>query len=106
MLYFENGFIIFGGWDTRSIIARLDLSTTSWTKLGNLKVGRAQHNVIYDGDVFIIVGGLQEGSFPTENCSLSGSTMACIEQSPVLTGYHYYPLLAMVPEDFCTEDCS
>ena len=103
MLYLEGGFIVFGGFDspTRSVITRLDLSTTSWTKLGDLKVGRAYHNVIYDGEVFIVVGG--SGSMKTEKCSLSGSTMTCSEQSPVLTGYYLYPALVMVPEDFCTE---
>ena len=102
MLYLEGGFIVFGGAEspTKSVITRLDLSTTSWTKLGDLKVGRVHHNVIYDGEVFIVVGGPTD-SIKTEKCTLSGSTMTCSEQSPALTGYHKYPALVMVPEDFC-----
>ena len=100
MLYYGNGFIIFGNNGSTSVIARLDLQTTSWIKLGDLKVGRSHHNVIYDGDVFIVVGG--SNSKKTEKCSLSGSTMTCTEQEPTLTGYYWYPALVMVPEDFCT----
>ena len=106
-LYLDGGFIIFGGSDptTRSFITRLDLSTTSWTKLGDLQTGRSGHNVIYDGEVFIVVGGKFENSqtFKTEKCTLAGSSMTCSEQSPTLNSYQYYPALVMVPEDFCTE---
>ena len=103
MLYFEDEFIVFGGYrsSTRSVIAKLDLATTSWAKLGDLKVGRWYHNVIFDGEVFIVVGG--SGSMKTEKCTLSGSTMTCSEQTPTLTNYYAYPALVMVPEDFCTE---
>ena len=103
ILYFENAFIVFGGHhsSTKSVIAKLDLATTSWVKLGDLKVGRWGHNVIFDGEVFIVVGG--SGTMKTEKCSLSGSTMTCSEQNPTLANYYWYPALVMVPEDFCTE---
>ena len=47
LLYVEGGFIVFGGYhsSTKSVITRLDLSTTSWTKLGDLKVGRQSHKL-------------------------------------------------------------
>ena len=104
MLYLKNGFIVFGSYSStsRSVIARLDLSTTSWIKLGHLKVGRYYHNTIYDGEVFIVVGG-SSSAIATENCSLIDSTMTCTEQEPILSGYHVYPALLMVPEDFCAE---
>ena len=71
--YFQNGFIIFGGIVDNvpsKTIARLDLATTSWSKLGDLQTGRREHGVIYDGDVFLIIGGW--GDYKTERCSLSG----------------------------------
>ena len=100
MLYFEGGYIVFGGYES-SVIGRLDLSTTTWNKLGDLKTGRYYHNAIYDGEVFIVIGG--SGSRKTEKCSLSGSTMACSEQSPTLVNYYVYPAAIMVSEEFCTE---
>ena len=102
-LYFQGGFIVFGGpsVSNKTIIAKLDLSTTSWSKLGDLKVGRYGHNIIYDGKDFIVVGGYS--SMKTEKCSLSGLKMTCTEQQPTLTDYYLYPALVMVPEDFCTE---
>ena len=102
MLYFENGFIIFGSNGATSVIAKLDLQTTSWIKLGDLTLERWNHNVIYDGEVFIVVGGLATNDIKTEKCSLSGSTMTCSEQEPILPGYNEYPALVMVPDDFCT----
>ena len=103
MLYYDNSFIIFGNHDrsARTVIARFDLQTTSWSKLGDLKLGRAHHSAIFDGEVFLIVGG--SGDHDTEKCSLSGSTMTCSQQSPKLNFYYFTPALVMVPEDFCTE---
>ena len=72
--YFQNGFILFGGWTSSTsnskTIARLDLATTTWSKLGDLKTGREGHGVIYDGQVFLVVGGY--GNRKTEKCTLSG----------------------------------
>ena len=122
--YYQNGFILFGGWtatgDT-STIARLDLATSSWTKLGDLKTARNGHGVIYDGDVFLIIGGY--GDLDTEKCTLSGtdsnckfpihfycqtheksdsdSTINCIQQEPTLKDYRFYPALFLVADDFC-----
>ena len=73
--YFDNGFILFGGWTLTAIrsktIARLDLETSNWTKLGDLNSGRYAHGVIYDGQVFLVVGG--QGNLKTEKCTLSGN---------------------------------
>ena len=72
--YFQNGFILFGGTTSSNYysktIARLDLATTTWSKLGDLKTGRRGHGVIYDGHVFLVVGGW--GDRKTEKCTLSG----------------------------------
>ena len=106
MLYFDGGFILFGGKTPSGmsrVIARLDLGTTSWSKLGDLTTYRDQHNVIYDGEVFMVIGGQFSDNLHSEKCSLSGSTMTCTRQKPYLTDYSRTPALIMVPEDFCTE---
>lgn len=101
MIYYSNGFMVFGGHSTDTTIARLDLSTTHWSKLGKLSTGRHGHNVIYDGSAFMVIGGY--GNKPTEKCVLSGSSITCTEQSPTLSDYNNTPAVVMVPEDFCTE---
>ena len=52
-------------------IARLDLATSSWTKLGDLKTARSHHGVIFNGEVFLVAGG--RGNLKTEKCTLSGN---------------------------------
>ena len=72
----QNGLILFGGYaDAESLktMARLDLATTSWSKLGELQTPRDGHGVIFDGDVFMIIGG--EGNLKTEECTLSGKEL-------------------------------
>ena len=71
--YFQNGFILFGGSTGRNskTIVRLDLATSSWTKLGDLKTGRYGHGVIFNGEVFWVIGGRYEKK--TEKCTLSGN---------------------------------
>ena len=104
ILYFDNGFIIFGGHGKSGrtkVIARLDLATSSWSKLGDLNTARRFHNVIYDGEVFMVIDG--NASLKTEKCVLSGSTMTCTQQAPTLNLYSQYPGLVIVPDDFCTE---
>ena len=101
MVYFDNGFIVFGGHSTDTTIARLDIPTTAWSKLGKLKSGRHGHGVIYDGKAFMVIGG--NGSYKTEKCLLSGTSITCTEQTPTLENYDITPALIMVPEDFCTE---
>ena len=71
-----------------------------------MATGRFQHNVIYDGEVFMVIGGYESAYADTlhsEKCTLSGSTMTCTKQTPYLTNYSRTPALIMVPEDFCTE---
>ena len=72
--YFQNGFILFGGWTENGeskTIARFDLATSNWSKIGDLKTGRHAHGVIYDGEVFLVIGGY--GDRYTEKCILSGT---------------------------------
>ena len=76
MISHENGFILFGGVaDNKSskTIARLDLATTSWSKLGELQTTRQGHGVIFDGHVFMVIGG--QYTKKTEKCTLSGKEL-------------------------------
>ena len=102
------------------------METTTWSKLGDLKLGREGHNVIHDGEVFLVVGG--NGNLKTEKCSLSGNefektsenyfqafvrislsnslsenTINCVVQEPTLSNYEYFPALFLVPDDYCKE---
>ena len=56
-LYHNGAYFIFGGVDS-DIIARLDKVSKRWSLAGHLKSNRERHNVIYDGEVFLVVGGL------------------------------------------------
>ena len=109
MLNYDGGFIIFGGFKGSSgldgsvstTIARLDENNTAWSKLGDMKSAREGHSVIYDGQVFLIIGG--KGSKSTEKCSILESSIDCTDQSPVLQNYEPNPALFLVPDEFCSE---
>ena len=73
MISHQNGFILFGGYadgEYSKTIARLDLATTSWSKLGELQTGRRGHGVLFDGEVYMVIGG--EGNLNTEKCNCVG----------------------------------
>ena len=79
MTYFDNAFILFGGYQGiynkhSNMIARLDLATEEWSKIGELRTVRGGHGVIYDGEFFMVIGGYDNryGSIKTEKCKLSG----------------------------------
>ena len=74
MISYENGFILFGGhigyYLLSKTVARFDLATTSWSKVGDLRAARHGHEVVFLGEVFLVFGG--HGNFKTEKCTLSG----------------------------------
>ena len=81
MISHQNGFILFGGYadgEESKTIARLDLATTSWIKLGELQTGRRGHGVIFDGEVFLVIGG--DWNYKTEKCTLSGKELKTLFQ--------------------------
>ena len=116
-------------------IARLDTRTTQWSKggchknfekkalrspfldfllefilfshqkAGTLNYGRYGHGAIFDGEKFLIIGGIKDvaGAIKNEVCTLEGSTMTCFEQRTALEGYFYYPELFLVADDFGKE---
>ena len=95
---------MFGG-DTRggvlTTIGRLDIKTRKWTNAGDLVVERRGHNVIFDGQYVLVVGGM--GTYKTEKCSIENERLTCASQSPELTDCRYYPELFLVPEAYCKQ---
>ena len=104
IIYKHDGFLLFGGYtsSSSSTIARLDARTTTWSKLGDLQTARYAHSVIYDGEAFLVIGGLKNG-IQTEKCVASGLSITCAHQMPTLEYYAYYPGLFLVPHDYCTQ---
>ena len=106
MLYHNRAFYIFGGYGDsngyQDTIARLDTGTQTWSRAGTLKNGRKGHGAIFDGEKFIILGGIKSGdeTVKTEVCDLSGTSMTCTEASKSLENYSYYPELYLVRENF------
>ena len=103
LIYIGDAFYVFGG-DTDinendTTIGKLDADLV-WTRVGNLNRGRQGHNVIFDGQYALVVGGIA-GTFSTEKCIISTSGVHCMEQSPSLYRYELYPELFMVPPNFC-----
>ena len=100
VVYNERAFYVFGGKgasDSKTI-ARLDAETTTWSKAGTLVTGRSGHGAIFDGEKFLIVGGV--GSLKNEVCTPVDKTMTCVEQSITLDSYRYYPELFLVGENY------
>ena len=91
VVQYQQSYIYFGGAgiDEKSIIAKFDLQTSQWSKMGKLEAGRQSHNAIFDGSYFLIVRGYR-GRYKTEKCSVSNSTMTCQEQQPELYKYQRF----------------
>ena len=89
---------------TKNLCSKLPLIARTYfhpRKVGTLINGRRDHGAIFDGEKFLVIGG-DIGGNPVKNevCTLSGSTMTCVEQSSSLDNYAYYPELFLVAEDF------
>ena len=104
IVYHSSAFFAFGGrvdsifYDS-NIIARLDTSTLTWTRAGELNLGRKGHGVIANGDVMIVTGG--RGNLNTEVCSLQNDVVECSTQWPTLDNYYAYPEMYLVDDTFC-----
>ena len=70
-----------------------------WTKAGELNQARDGHNVMYDGQYLMVVGGGPEGQ--TEKCTLADGLISCTSQNPLLYLYVDYPEIFLVSDDFC-----
>ena len=105
MVALETSFYVFGGWKgwPSSVIASFSTATMQGRKLGHLKEARSGHGVIiYQGE-FMIVGGYNDfiGPLGTERCILNGDSVQCSTVDPQLEGYHIYPEMMSVSENFC-----
>ena len=69
--------------------------------VGILNKSRTWHNVIYDGNYALVVGG--EGMFKTEKCWFTTEGMNCSEQEPSLNMYQN-PGLFLVSSNYCVKN--
>ena len=101
IIYFQTAFYIIGGYSDyadQKMIARMDLDG-HWTQVGELNQAKSGHNVIYDGEYLIVVGG---GSYQfTEKCTIKNESVTCTSQNPELASYYLYPELFLVTENYC-----
>ena len=70
-------------------------------KVGTLIYGRHGHGAIFDGEKFLIIGGMKSGGGAVNNevCTLEGSKMTCVDLSTWLDRYDY-PELFLVADNF------
>lgn len=80
-------------------IGRMDLNG-QWTQAGELNQARWGHNVIYDGQFLMVVGGHLDNA-STEKCSIEDGSISCVSQKPELYNWAHYPELTLVADDFC-----
>ena len=96
---------MFGGYVddySSNTISRLDASTLTWTKAGELNYARDGHGAIYNGERIIVAGG--HGNYKTESCSIEeNGVVNCIEQAPTLFYYWRYPEMYLVDDAFCKD---
>ena len=83
------------------MIAMLDVSTKTWSKIGSLNQGRSGHAVVVRSNDFIIVGGQDTKS--TERCEMQNDEMICVSVEPELNNFAYYPEAMLVDENFCMD---
>ena len=107
IVYIVDAFYVFGGstgikvnnqWQGDTTIGKLDAELV-WSKVGDLNESKWGHNVIFDGNYALVIGGRY--TMPTEKCTLSTSEVNCTEQNPSLYEYAIYPELFLVPSNFC-----
>ena len=98
ILYLEGAYYVFSGLGGDETIGRMD-ENGQWTKAGELNQARYGHNVIFDGQYIIVVGG--SSSKDTERCQLQNDTITCTTQDPKLASYYFYPELFLVSDAFC-----
>ena len=103
-IVYKNGqFYLFGGDGAESVIAKLDVTTKTWTQVGSLNQGRYGHAVVVRSNDFIIVGGRNTRN--TERCSLRNEMqIVCVSVEPELTDFAVYPEAMLVDENFCVNN--
>ena len=103
IVYHSGAFYIVGGFingGTKSkIIGRLDASTLTWTKAGELNLARDGHGAIFNGEKLIVAGGRL--NIKNEACKIDNGLVTCIEQAPNLYHYWVYPEMYLVADSYC-----
>ena len=100
-IYHAGAYYIFGGYNNADNIARLDEVSQQWSRAGRM-INRARHNVVFDGEAFLVVGG--SASMKNVKCLLEGTVMVCNEQeSEPLTKYSE-PALFLTADNY-GENC-
>ena len=72
----------------------------NWSISGQLVTGRYGHNVIFDGEYVLVVGGVGSNKM-VEKCLLEDGVVICTQQDPALSDYENYPELFLVPDSYC-----
>ena len=108
IVHYSNAFYVFGGYvddDESNIIGRLDASTLTWTKAGELNYARNGHGAIFNNELIIVAGGYgNNAKKKTESCSANeNGVVNCIEQAPTLDRYYEYPEMYLVDDAFCKD---
>ena len=70
-----------------------------WSKAGKLHTRKESHNAIFDGEVFLVIGGSNYSR--TQRCEINGELIECDKQNPRLDDYIQYPALFLVPYAYC-----
>ena len=103
---------MFGGWNAESVVARLDISTRTWTQVGSLNQGRRDHAVVVRSNDFVVVGGCSisyytsncEAAVTTERCEMQNDEMICLSVDPKLTSFSQYAEAMLVDQNYCVNN--
>ena len=83
-------------------IAKFQFSETKrskWSIVGQLKKPRSNHNAIWTGSSFLVVGG--DGKNLVEVCNFDKRFIDCERQRPKLSWLGSFPKLFVVDEPYC-----
>ena len=76
-------------------IAKLDVDSNRWTKLGNLQHSRHDFGVIEVGKKFLVIGG--EGDQYLEICEWVGIQIECKELKPTFKDFFGPAMITIFP---------
>ena len=77
-------------------IARLDIDSNKWTKLGNLQHGRHDFGAIEVEKKFLVMGG--EGKKISEICQWVGEEIECKEREPIFDNFYIPATMTIFPD--------
>ena len=108
VVYHSIAFYVLGGVTDEdvynsNIIGRLDTTTLTWAKAGELIYARHGYGAIFTGDVMVVAGGHDDHKslYKTESCEFINGFVTCIELTATLNDYAYFPEMHLVSDTFC-----